>query len=157
MKHRGFTLIEIILYVAIASAVAVSAFQVVSFFDAANLRQSARADVDSEASFLVQRIHDILRQSDAEVPDTQGTSGFLRTGDGTEVSLADRTVSVDRGAGAVPLTSGRVRVDSLSFQDVSASASPDIIVMTFTMSSSTSAALPGASVSHAYTATISTR
>jgi hypothetical protein len=155
---KGFTLIEALLYIAIASAIAIAALQGFELFDAVHERHSAVAHVDTEAAFLAGRFSDALRIASASAPGPQEETPILELADGAMVSLQGTTVVVDRSdAPPADLTSSRVAVTDLSFRNLAEPGTPDIIRVRFTMLASPSIPSAGASYSHDYLFTIGIR
>ena len=114
--------------------------------------------MDTEAAFLAARIQDVLRGGTATAPATGETSATLEVSDGTEISEAGGTVFISHGGAPEPLTSRRVTVSNVSFQNTAIPDTPDIIQVQFTVTASPSGQpASGASYSHDYTTTIGIR
>jgi len=158
MHRTGFTLVEVLLYTAVAGVVAVAAFQVLQFLDAAQARATARTSVDAEAVFFVDALREILRSETATAPEPQESGGALIVSGGAQVSVVDGRAVVVRAGESAYLTSARVAVGDLQFRNLATSGSPDIISVAFTMTASPADAFAGgASYSHEYRTTIGTR
>lgn len=158
MHRSGFTLVEVLLYTAVAAGVAVAALQAMQFLDAAQARATARTGVDAEAVFLSDSLRTALRGRTAVAPVSQESGGTLTLSDGTEISVAQGRAVIERGGPAEYLTSSRVTVSGLQFRNLAVPGSPDLVRVEFTMTASPAGGTADvASYSHDYRTTIGIR
>lgn len=138
----GFTLIELMLYVAISSVILLVISMFLSTLLEARVKNQTIAEVEQQGIQLMQIITQTVRQAESiNYPpiSTSGSSLSLNT------SVASSTPSIfDLSAGvlrikegtnlAIPLTNSKVIVSDLIFSNLSRSASPGIIRVSFTIS-----------------------
>lgn len=141
-RQDGYTLIELLLYVALVGAVLTS----VTFFfgvtlDARTKNQSI-LEVNEQGTAVMDIVTQTIRNSNSITVPTIGTSGasltlVVPTGalSPTVFSLSSGAVQIKEGAGALaPLTSSKVQVSSLTFENVSRASTPGSVQVSFVVS-----------------------
>lgn len=120
---RGFTLIEVIIYVGLFGLLIggffVTAQQVLMY----SAKAKASTAVQDEMNFVMGKINWAL--SSMETLTSTGTSLSLTQYDGTDIVISTCSTGVacidENGVGDVPLTTNNVVVDNLSFTTIAAS------------------------------------
>jgi len=141
-NQQGFTLIELMLYVAIASVVLL---MVTSFFQmtlAAKIKNRTILEVEQQGMQIMQIITQTIINSEAIISPTPGNSSTGLTldvvsavDDPTIFDLSSGTIRITQGVGVpVNLSSSLVNVDSLIFQNLSKTDTPGILRVEFTLS-----------------------
>lgn len=141
-SQKGFTLVEMILYVAVCSILMVTISVFLSFLLDARIRSQAITEVNQQGFQVLSLITQTIRNGRSiEVPSisTSSTTLTLTTGDAllnpTVFTLNGGTLQVIEGSkSALPLTNSRVTVSNLIFENVSSVASIEkIIRISFTI------------------------
>ncbi|MEK7137137.1 MAG: prepilin-type N-terminal cleavage/methylation domain-containing protein [Patescibacteria group bacterium] len=142
MKHasvrKGFTMIELILYVALTAIIVVALTRVLLTIIGTRERIESVSVVQQEARFAFNRIITETLRSKAILTGAtlfdlqQGSLGLLSSGSGathtTIFSLSGSTIYVAAGGGdALPLTSSRTNVTELFFHSLSSEHPPRTI------------------------------
>lgn len=126
--RRGFSLVEMIVYLGIVSSVLVSATLFAAEFAAIRLKAELYREVQRNAVLAVQRIEVEMREaSSVDVGgSTFGDPGVLSVhtdvagNDPTVFSVTDGVLYVQRGVGPqLPLTSSKVEVRNFDVENVS--------------------------------------
>ena len=141
-KQTGFTLVEILLYIAIASAflLTLSSFVILSFRSRAEAQ--VIAEVEQQGEKLMQTITITARSASSITTPIAGTSGstlILATSSGstnpTTFSLSGGVISITEGVStAVALNNSQVTVSSLTFTNLSRTGTPGVVRIQFTLS-----------------------
>lgn len=131
IAQQGFTLIETILYIALASAVSIVLVQAIGVLQDIRTRHLVAAAVNDDVSWAMDRIAGriVAAALDAPLPGTSGDQLVFTDGWSIVVengSFIERTSTVSHR-----LTAGDILVSSVSFHNMGASQS-DIVRMTFT-------------------------
>ncbi len=142
MKKQGFTLIEMLLYMAILSVIllALSSFAFMSF--QSRIKNQTIAEVEQQGNQIMDIILQTARNSATiNSPSVQasGTSLSLNTYNvattPTVFSLVGNNIQIVEGSGsAVNLTSGRVAASAVTFSNLSESGAPGTVRVQFTLS-----------------------
>lgn len=139
--EKGFTILELLLYVGILSIVIFS----IAFFSqtmlSARVKNQTIAEVEQQGQYAMQQITQIIRNASAitmPVVGADGTSLIVATYTGgtnpTVIDSANSALQIKEGvAVAVPITSARVAVSNLSFQNVSRASTPGTVRVQFTI------------------------
>lgn len=138
---RGFTMIELVLYLALAGVVGVVVFSLLSSLQQGRAKYQTITEVEQDGARLAQHIGQTIRNADVITNPAAGVSASGLTldmydapVDPTVYSLANGVVSVsESGQAAVALSSSRVTVSGLSFTNLSAPNTPGIIRFQFTV------------------------
>lgn len=135
-KEKGFSLIELLLYVSIAAIVVLVVSGLLYTILQARVKNQTIAEVDQQGAQLVQIINQIVRNSQSVNSPTSGSSNSLSLGqtnasvNPTVFDLSSGVLRITEGSGsAVPLTNSRVSISGLTFQNLS-----DSIKFQFTIS-----------------------
>lgn len=135
-KLHGFTLVEMILYVAICSIFLLSLSTFMSYLLGARVRSQAIAEVNQQGFQIMYQMTETIRNGRSiTAPSISSTSTQLSviTGDSlldpTVFSVATGTLLIKEGSKSpVALTNSRITVSDLLFTNVSSVASTDRIV-----------------------------
>lgn len=139
-RQSGFTLVELLLYLAILSTIllAVSGFVVEML--AANAKNTAIAEVGQQANQVLSAIEVTGQNASAITTPAVGTSSITLTFTTPSNSPASFTqtagvLTLSRGGGpAVALTNSRVGVSNFSASNLSAAGTSGIVRIQFTLS-----------------------
>lgn len=138
-NKKGFTLIELILYISLTSIVllSVSAFLIASL--QARAKNRTIAEVEQAGEQVIQLITQTIRNSSAINSPAIGTSAAslslntsVSASNPTVFDLASGVIRITEGSGdPAPLTNSQVTASSLNFQNLSMADTPGIIRVTF--------------------------
>lgn len=143
---RGFTLVEMSLYVAICSLILFSLSSFFSFLAESRVKSQAISEVNQQGFFVMNTITSAIRNARTiDVPGigTSSTTLSITTQDAltspSVFSLSSSTLMIKEGSAApVALTNSRISVSPILFENVSSSSSTDRIVrISFTLFSRT--------------------
>lgn len=137
----GFTILELLLYIGIASTVLLSASIFLSLTLEARVKNAALSEVEGQGVFLADLMGQTVRNSTGISAPSIGTTGSslsVTTVSGatspTVFSVASGALRVTEGAGAaVSLTNSRVAVSGLSISNLSRSGTPGTVRVSFTI------------------------
>ena len=150
--RRGFTIVELLVFIAIFSTVMVGFVTMLIAVVRVNSRQSSASDVATQGQFLLQQIQYYVQSArivDMAL-DTATSTLKLRettsTIDPTSITLSNGTIYLQQGVGGAlqSLTSNKVMVSSISFirhyalNNSSTAYGTDSVSYSFTMSNNTS-------------------
>lgn len=138
---KGFSLIELIVYVAILGVVAVALMDFVGLLGDARIKQQVSLEVEQQGAQVIRLMTQTIRNATSITTPVAGASGssltiVVPTGalSPTIFSQVGSALSVKEGVGAdVSLTNSRVTVSGLSFQNLSPSASIKVVRIVFTL------------------------
>lgn len=136
---RGFTLLEMILYLAILSTLVFGIASFVNLISVARVKNQTITEVEGQAlqimEIMTQAIHNAESITTPTFGQNQNNLSLLDSNNNTvEFGLADGVVTVDRGVGPVSLNNDRVALSNLEFKNLSRSGTRDIIQINFTLS-----------------------
>lgn len=150
MKHmfnsKGFTLVEMILYVSLCSILLLSLSTLFSFLLQSKIRSQVMAEVNQQGFQVMQLMSQTIRNGRSVETPTLGLASStlsLTTANAllnpTLFKVATSTLYIQEGSGQLlPLINGRVTMSNLLFQNVSSASSTDrLIKISFTLSSTT--------------------
>lgn len=134
--NKGFTLIEIVLYVGICSFILLSFSIFLSFLLTARVRSQSITEVNQQGFQVLHRITQAARNGrNIQNPDigAQGSILTLITSDPllnpTVFSVSSSTFFIQEGSNTpVALTNSRIRISGLTFQNISSVGSTEKIV-----------------------------
>lgn len=137
-SQKGFTLVELILYVSICSILLLTISSFLSFLLGARIRSQAITEVNQQGFQVMSMITQTIRNGRSVQVPSMGTSSStlsittLNTLiNPTVFSLSSTTIQVKEGSKtALPLTNSRIRVSSLTFENVSSGSSTEKIIRT---------------------------
>lgn len=139
---KGFTLIEMILYVALCSIILLSLSTFLSFLLEQRVRSQAITEVNQQGFQVLSLITQTVRNGRSIQTPSIGTSSTTLSVVVTNAFLSPTVFSVssstfmirEGGRTPVALTNSRVKVSGLTFQNISsASSSEKIVRISFTM------------------------
>lgn len=141
-KQTGYTLIELLLYVAITGILlsALMAFFAMSF--SARIKNESITEVDRQGELMLSMIAQAARDADSITTPTQGGSGASLTlampvaaDNPTVFTVSGTTLQIKEGADPiVALNSSRVAVSGFTVKNLSRSSTPGIVQISFTLS-----------------------
>ncbi len=140
-KQFGFTLIEILLYIAIsATLISIISFFVITSIQA-RVKNQVIAEINSEGIFVSQLISQIIRNAQNINSPVIASSASSLSLDVNNASLsptifdvASSRIRVKEGAmQEINLTSSKIIVSNLTFQNLSRSNTPGLIKFAFTL------------------------
>lgn len=137
MISKGFTLLEVLIYVAIFAIVLGFLSSILIITTRVEMRESAAAEVTQQSSYIIQTIQRLVRES-SQIESAGASNLVLRMAssskDKTTISLSGGKVYIQEGSGGSnPLTSDKVTVNSLNFQKFSNPPGKDVVEITVTM------------------------
>lgn len=141
-KQKGFTLIELLLYIAVASIIVFSSATLLRFTLESRVKNQTIAEVEQEGMQVMQLVIQTIRNATAINSPTIGNSGAslsveVVTGANspTIFDLSSGAIRIKEGSGATTnLTSTKVTVTNLNFQNLSRISTPNTIRISFTVS-----------------------
>lgn len=139
--NKGFTLIEIILYIGIAGIIIISVSVLWSIYMQSRVKNQTMAEVEQQALHLMQIITQTARNAESITTPTVGNSAASLTLDVVDVSsdptvfdLSAGVIRITEATGsAIALTNSLVTASNLSFQNLSRSATPGTTRISFTL------------------------
>lgn len=144
--RKGFTIIELLVYLAIFSVVVVAFVTIFIGIIRVQSNQSSEAEVETQSQFLLQQVQYYVEQSSlVDMPqDTPSTTLTLRMAnpalDPTYITLSSGTLYLQQTATGTPvaLSSNAVTISSLSFTKHSNAPSHDSVSVAMTVAYNTS-------------------
>jgi len=141
-KKRGFTLIEVVLYVAIAGMVVFALGFLVKESGETRLRQRIMAEVEQQGLLVSQQISQAIRNAASiTTPSAGSTTSSLTLAyedalkNPTSFDLSADAIRIAEGAGfPTPLTNTRVLVTDFFFHNLSLASTPGSVQFSFTLS-----------------------
>lgn len=137
---RGFTMIELLLYAALASVILGSISGMYSPFSSARIKQQTISEVEQQGTQVLQMITQTIRNAKTITTPSIGASGaslvladYVSGSNPTTFDLSSGVLRICQGASCtpVPLTSSNVTVSALSFNNLSYATTPGIITIQF--------------------------
>ena len=140
-KNKGFTLVEILLYLGLMTIVISAASVVLTILIQGRLRSQSITEVEQQGTIIIQIITQSIRNADAVNSPTIGMNAASTSldvydagNDPTVFDLASGIIQITEGTGsAVPLNAPNVVVSNLSFENVSRAGTPGTIRIQFDM------------------------
>lgn len=128
--RKGFTLVEMMLYVGICSVLLLSLSVALSFILSARVKNQTVSEVNQSGTQVMQLVTQTIRNAKSVNNPTLGLSSSTlsiktmdATKDPTVFDLASGTIRIKEGNGQyIPLTNKRVIVSGLVFKNTSASS-----------------------------------
>ena len=157
-KKSGFSLVEILIYIAIFSVFVISLVSFNSSLTASRLHNQMMLEVNDQGEKVMKIITQTLRNSSQVNSPTIGSAAnnlSVVTGvpvnDPTVFSLSGGVLYITEGAGSpVALTNNQVITSSLLFSNFSRSSTPNIIKVSFTLASIALSSSPGGTYSFTF-------
>lgn len=140
-KHRGFTLVELLLYVAIASIIILTTSLFFASLLESRVKNQSIAEVEQQGVYVMQLITQTVRNAALIISPAEGASAGTLSADTitagnnpTVFDLSAGTIRMKEGAAAVvPLTNTRLSGSGLTFQNLSRTGTPGTIRIQFTL------------------------
>lgn len=137
--QKGFTLIEILLYVGIASTILLVSTMFLQTLLEARIKNTTIAEVEQQGLQVMQYITQTIRNAESVTIPSVGTSASLLTLDVVDVSddptlfdLSNGTIRITEGASSpVVLTNSRVIASNLTFENYSRPDTPGVVRISF--------------------------
>lgn len=143
-NRQGFTLLELIVFVAIFSFTIVGFISILVSITKVQVKQGAAAEVSQQSQYVLQTLQYYVERSSLIESDANTASSSIRlrmtatAEDPTLIFASGTTVYVKVGDGeSLPLTSTRVAVSNMSFIKKSSSPAKDSVSLSFTISYNT--------------------
>lgn len=144
MERRGFTLVELLLYVSIAGIIFLSLSSFLASFLESRVKNETIAEVEQQGLQIMQLITQTARNAEAINSPSVGTSAStlsldVVTGanDPTIFDLSSGVVRITEGAGsATSLNNSSVSASGLTFYNLSRASTPGIVRIQFTLTHS---------------------
>lgn len=141
-KHDGYTLIELLLYVAITGILlaGLTAFFTLSL--TAKIKNDSILEVDRQGTFMMDTIVKTLRTADSITAPATGATGSALTlvmtpasVNPTAFTISGTTLRIAEGAGApIALHNSRVAVSGFTIRNLSRASTPGTVQVSFTLS-----------------------
>jgi len=140
INQKGFTLIELILYIGIASFMLLVVFLFVSQILEVRTKGQVIAEVEQQGYWAVQVITQAIRNSKAPINlpavASSGPSLSLTMADGTKnptaFSLSSGAILMSESGGStIPLTNSNITISNLNFQNLTANGTKGNIKFSF--------------------------
>lgn len=140
-KQKGFTLIELLLYIAITSIIVFTTASLLRFTLESRVKNQTISEVEHQGMQIMQLITQTVRNATAVSTPIRGNSGASLSltvlsgpSSPTVFDLSSGRIRIKEGAGAVVnLTSSKVTVTNLNFQNLSSDSLPNTIRVSFTI------------------------
>ena len=135
-SQKGFTLVELVLYVSICSILLLTLSTFLTFLLGARIRSQAITEVNQQGFQVMNLITQTIRNGRSIQVPTNGVSSStvsITTGNAllnpTVFSISSTTLLIKEGpAASIPLTNSRVRASSLVFSNVSSGSTTEKII-----------------------------
>jgi len=141
-NKKGFTLVEVMLYIALISALVLMMSSFLYMVLGARSKSQAILEVESQGKFVMSQITQTIRNSDSITIPLAGSSGQILSltsqvptrnptvfnSTGTDIQIKEGTDPI------IPLTSSQVSISGLSFQNISRTNTPGTLRIQFTVS-----------------------
>lgn len=139
--NAGFTLIELVLYVAISGFILLAVSLFLQALLESRIKNQTIAEVEQQGIQVMQLITQTLRNGDKISSPVQGTSAaslsvytYAAINNPTVFDLSGGAIRISEGsAAAVSLTNSRVVVSGVRFSNFSRSGTPGIVRIQFTV------------------------
>ena len=143
-NKKGFTLVEMIIYVGATVFVFGSITGLVFILISSKAKNQAVAEVEQQGAFVLNNITQTIHNAEGINSPAQANSDstleldVVNTGDNPTIyNLSGNTIQITEGANfAVSLISGRVAASDLTFQNLSKDNTSGVIRVNFTLTSS---------------------
>lgn len=135
LTQKGSTLVELLLYISIASTILLSLSAFVSTAYSARAERASRLEVEQQAELILERIASITRYADNIVQPSTGTesarlelSAYDSTKNPTSIYLNAENIFIKEGSSnEVQLNNSDIEITGLKFTNNSGENTPGII------------------------------
>lgn len=135
MDNKGFSLIELIIYIGLVSVILLSITSFLFTLLNARARNEVITEVGQQGVFVMQKITQTVRNAQTINAPTPGTAGVALSLNSAVFDLANEALRVARnGNTPVDLTNSRIIVSDLSFNNLSRTGTPGLVRVQFTLS-----------------------
>ncbi len=142
LTSRGFTLLELLLYVSLATLLLLATALFLSLLLESRVKNQTIAEVEQQGVRVMQTITQTLRNASVLNTPTRGISTsslsldtITSANNPTVFSVVGSTIFLTKGsANAVPLTNSRVGISGLIFSNLSRLGTPSVMHVQFTLS-----------------------
>lgn len=139
--QRGFTLLEILLYVSLISIMLLVFSLFLSLLFESRIKNQAIFEVESQGTQVVSQISQIIRSADGINSPAIGTTAssasidvYAAASDPTLLDLSSGKIRIKEGAGSyIDLNNSKVTASALTFKNLSRSGTPGIMTFQFTL------------------------
>lgn len=140
-NQKGFTLLELLLYIATSAAILLVISGFLSVLLRARIKNQTVADVEAQGQAVMRLMTQTVRNSATISSPAQGASAasmslntYTPATSPTVFDLSAGVIRIKEGAAAeIPITNSRVTVSGVSFQNLSRTGSPGTIRIQFTL------------------------
>lgn len=142
--HQGYTLIELLLYVALLGTLLTTVTYFFGTATSARIKNQSIQEVNDQGVFVMEHLTQTIHNATAVTVPATGSSGSSLT---LTVPTAGLSPTVFSGSGtpaaiqikegaatAVPLTSNKVQISSLTFKNLSRAGTPGSVQVSFVLS-----------------------
>ncbi len=135
-NKKGFTLLEILLYIAILSTIILLISTFLTTMVSARIKMETVSEVNFQGFQIIKVISQKVKNTEEVLSPEKGMSSTsLILNDGiknTSIAIADDVIYIQEEGGiAINLTSNNVLASNLSFQNLGGEFSPDSVRMSF--------------------------
>ncbi|HLD17881.1 MAG TPA: prepilin-type N-terminal cleavage/methylation domain-containing protein [Patescibacteria group bacterium] len=137
-KQRGFTLVELILYIGLSAFLLSSVGVVMNVSYQTKARQQVITEVEQQGTAALQSISQIIRNASSIISPAAGVSATSVSVNVSDLSktpttffLSDSVLQAVENTIITPLTTTRVQVSAVSFKNLSAVGSPGTVKFQF--------------------------
>jgi len=130
---KGFTLVELLLYVSIVAVVILFAAAFLSLLMQSRLKNQTIAEVEQQGVQVMQTITQTIRNADTINSPAQGETAASLSIDSTIFDLSSGVIRITQGGTPISLTNFQVTASSLSFYNLSRTDTPGTIRIQFTL------------------------
>ncbi|MEW6617313.1 MAG: prepilin-type N-terminal cleavage/methylation domain-containing protein [Patescibacteria group bacterium] len=141
-NNRGFTLVELLLYVGLSAVLVVAVSVFLSMLLGSRIKNQAIGEVEQQGLQVMQIITQTIRNADLINSPSIGTNApslslntTVPSNNPTIFDLSGGAIRLTEGAGAaVSLTNSRITASNLTFQNLSRPSTPGTLRIQFTLS-----------------------
>jgi Tfp pilus assembly protein PilW len=141
IKQKGFTLLELLLYIATSAAILLVISGFLSVLLKARIKNQTVSDVEIQGQAVMRLMTQTIRNSSTINSPANGVSAssislntYVPAQNPTIFDLSGGVLQIKEGVGAViPLTNSRVTVSGVTFHNLSRAGSPGTVHLQFTL------------------------
>lgn len=164
-NRKGYTLIELLLYVSIAGSLLLAVSLFLGLSTDARIKNQSMSEVNQQGTAAMELITQTVRNADTIASPAAATTGTQLSVNvptaslsPTVFSLSGTTLQIKEGsASAIPLTNNKVEVSSLSIKNLTRSSTPGSVQISFTVSRANTSGRNEYSYQRTFTTTVSVR
>tara|TARA_B100000745_G_scaffold162806_1_gene106593 strand:+ start:86 stop:592 length:507 start_codon:yes stop_codon:yes gene_type:complete len=141
VKNNGFTLVELLLYITVASTLLLAVVMFWGSLQEVGVSNSVVSEVNQEATRVMQEITQAVRNAEGITTPSAGGSGATLTldvvdsgDDPTTYAVSGGILQVTEGSSTYDLTSSKVTISGLTFENLSRTDTPGVVQISFTLS-----------------------